>query len=66
MDNKNDEKLPIAPAIKALEINETVTFPVERLNAVRSTATQLGLQHHKSFTCSVSDDRTTITVKRTA
>lgn len=66
MDNKNEEKQPLAPQINALEVGESVTYPIERLNVVRSTSSQLGLMNHKQFSCSISDDRTTITVTRTA
>jgi hypothetical protein len=65
MSNETDTKLPIAPSLKALEIGDHVTFPVERSNIVRNAATQIGLIQHKTFTCNISDDRTTITVTRT-
>lgn len=66
MSNDLDTKLPIAPSIKSLEIGEHVTFPVERVNPVRNAATQIGLIQHKTFTCNIGDDRTTVTVTRTA
>ena len=65
MDNKNDEKLPIAPTINALEVGQSAEFPSERTNAVRSTANIQGLTQHKVFTCALSEDRTVITVTRT-
>jgi len=66
MNNETTEKLPIAPSLKALEIDEHVSFPVERQNAVRNAATQIGLIQRKNFVCNISEDRTTITVTRTA
>lgn len=65
MNNETDIKLPIAPSLKALEIDEHVSFPVERQNAVRNSATQIGLIQRKTFVCNITDDRTTITVTRT-
>lgn len=65
MYNEIETKLPIAPTIKALEVGEQATFPVERVNPVRNAATQIGLIQHKVFTCNISDDRKTITVTRT-
>ena len=65
MSNETTEKLPIAPSLKALEVGDHVTFPVERSNIVRNAATQIGLIQRKTFTCNISDDRTTITVTRT-
>lgn len=65
MNNETLEKLPIAPSIKALEIGESVDFPVERNNPVRNAATQIGLIQHKTFRCNISADRSTITVTRT-
>lgn len=66
MDNNLDTKLPIAPSIKSLEVGEHVSFPVERQNVVRNASTQIGLIQHKRFQCNISDDRTTVTVTRTA
>lgn len=66
MNNETDIKLPIAPSIKALEVDESVDFPVERNNPVRNAATQIGLIQHKTFKCNISEDRTVITVTRTA
>jgi hypothetical protein len=66
MNNETDIKSPIAPSIKSLEIDAHVSFPVERQNAVRNAATQIGLIQRKAFTCNISDDRTVITVTRTA
>jgi hypothetical protein len=65
MNNNNEEKLPIAPTINSLEIGESAAFPVERMNAVRTTANIQGTTQHKKFSCSISEDRTTITVTRT-
>lgn len=65
MSNETDTKLPIAPSIKALEVGESIGFPVERNNPVRNAATQIGLIQHKVFRCNISEDRTTITVTRT-
>jgi len=65
MSNETEIKLPIAPSLKALEVGEHVTFPVERSNIVRNAATQIGLIQRKTFTCNITDDRTTITVTRT-
>lgn len=65
MNNEIETKLPIAPSLKLLEVGESVSFPVERNNAVRNAATQIGLVEHKRYSCNISADRTTITVTRT-
>ena len=66
MDNNKEEKKPILPTLSSLEVGESTVFPVERFNAVRSSAAQAGLAQHKSFSTNISDDRTVITVTRTA
>lgn len=66
MDKQTIEKKPILPTISALEVDETTSFPVERFNVVRATAAQAGLAQHKTFKTNISDDRTVITVTRTA
>lgn len=65
MSNNNEEKLPIAPTINTLEVGQSVAFPIERMNAVRTTANIQGIVQHKKFSCTTTDDRTTITVTRT-
>lgn len=66
MSNETENKIPIRPQIKALEIGQSVQFPSERTQVVRNTASQLGLSDHMEFDCNISDDRTVITVTRTA
>lgn len=66
MTNKNDKKLPVAPTINKLEIGESATFPVERMTTVRATATQRALIMGRAYSCLLNEERTAITVTRTA
>lgn len=59
-----EEKMPIRPAIKVMEIGQKLTYPIERMNAVRKTATELALITSRRFSVNQSNDNKTITVTR--
>ena len=59
-----EEKLPIRPAIKVMEIGEKLTYPITRMNAVRKTATEISIITSRKFSVNQSNNNTTITVTR--
>ena len=63
MDAKN---VKIRPAIEALEVDEEITFPLEKLRNVRVTASDLGLILGRVYTTNANRDERVVTVKRTA
>lgn len=63
MDAKN---VKIRPAIEALEVDEEITFPLEKLRNVRVTASDLGLILGRVYTTNANRDERIVTVKRTA
>lgn len=60
----NETREPISPLLKGLGIGESAVFPVERLGAVRSKASELGLQLGRKFQSHASRKDRTITVTR--
>ena len=62
MDAKN---VKIRPAIEALEVDEEITFPLEKLRNVRVTASDLGLILGRVYTTNANRDERIVTVKRT-
>ena len=60
---ENMEK--IRPALVALEVGDTVTFPISRLKSVRTQASELGAIYNCQFKTRTDRENQTITVKRT-
>ena len=59
---ENMEK--IRPALVALEVGDTVTFPISRLKSVRTHASELGAIYNRQFKTRTDREKHTITVKR--
>ena len=59
---ENMEK--IRPALVALEVGDTVTFPISRLKSVRTQASELGAIYNRQFKTGTDREKHTITVKR--
>lgn len=54
----------IRPALVALEVGDTVTFPISRLKSVRTQASELGAIYNRKFKTRTDREKHTITVKR--
>ena len=61
---KQTPKDPIRPSLNKLELWDKIAFPVERLNTVKVTATNLSLLCDKKFTTHVKRDTNEILVVR--
>lgn len=48
----------------ALEVGDTVTFPISRLKSVRTQASELGAIYNRQFKTRTDREKHTITVKR--
>ena len=59
---ENMEK--IRPALVALEVGDTVTFPISRLKSVRTQASELGAIYNRQVKTRTDREKHTITVKR--
>ena len=55
----------IRPALVALEVGESVSFPISRLKSVRTQASELGAIYNRQFKTRTDREKHTITVKRT-
>ena len=49
----------------ALEVGESVSFPISRLKSVRTQASELGAIYNRQFKTRTDRENQTITVKRT-
>lgn len=59
-----ERKNPISSIIRALEVGESHAFPLVRLGAVRSKASELGLQWNRKYETQTSREERTVTVTR--
>lgn len=66
MAKKKEQKIAIAPSLKALLKGESVVFPISRHSSVRCTCSQLSIAEPKRFTANLDRVAGTITVTRTA
>lgn len=54
----------IRPALTALEVGDTVVFPISRLKSVRTQASELGAIFNRRFKTKTNRENQTITVSR--
>lgn len=57
---------PVLTALRALEVGESVTYPISRNSYVKSCCTNFGLEWDKRFTTKVNREARTVTATRTA
>ena len=61
-----DKIIKIRPAIEALEVNQKVEFPIDKLRTVRVTASDLGLMFGRRYSTLADRDERIVTVTRIA
>ncbi len=57
-------KKPIRPLIKVMDIGQKISFPIERMNAVRKTATEISIIQGWRFAVNQQNEAREITVTR--
>jgi hypothetical protein len=56
----------ILPTLKEMQVNDTEVFPIERLNVLKTTASQLGAQMNRKYSTSLIRSKSIILITRTA
>ena len=56
--------IKIRPALTALKIGESITFPICKLKSVRTQASELGAIYNRQYKTQTNRENMTITVKR--
>lgn len=56
----------ISPTLKGMQINDTEVFPIERLNVLKTTASQLSAQLNRKYSTSLVRSKSVILITRTA
>ncbi len=54
----------IRPALLALAVGESITFPISRLKSVRTQASELGAIYERKFVTKMNREQRTVEVQR--
>lgn len=57
---------PVLPALRELEVGESVTYPIARLSYLRFACVNFGLQWGKKFATKLNREQETVTATRMA
>ena len=60
----NIMSMKMRPAIEAMLVSEKLDFPIQKLNSVRTTASELGAIHDRHYVTRADRDRKIISVTR--
>lgn len=66
MAKKDEQKIPIAPSIRALKKGKSVVFPSTAYNVVRSTCSNITITEPYRYSTSLDREAGTVTVTRLA
>lgn len=61
---RKPKELRPRPAIRAMEVGDVLTFPIEKLPTVKTTCSDLGFILNRRYTTSTDRDSRTIEVTR--
>lgn len=61
-----DEKLKMKPAIEAMKVGDEISFPIEKLGSVKTTACNAGLILNRNYSTNVNRAERTVNVIRIA
>ena len=61
-----EKKAPLMPAIKAMKVNETLTFPILRMRSVDKAVYEANVLLEGKYSTSRNREKKTITITRTA
>lgn len=61
---KERNKTPLRSVIRDLSIGESIDFPIDRLQSVKTTCTDLGLIYERKFKTKTNRVKKTISVTR--
>ena len=54
----------ISPTLKKMQVDDTEVFPIERLNVLKTTASQLGAQLKRKYSTSLVRSKNIILITR--
>ena len=59
----SEEKVPLRPQIRKLELGKSISFPIQRMRTIKTTCSELGVIYCRKFR--TNREKEIITVTRT-
>lgn len=63
---KNDAEKPMLAVLRDLEVEESHSYPLERMSSLKTMCTNFGAQWNKKFSTKIDREKRIITVTRMA
>ena len=61
----SEEKVPLRPQIRELELGKSISFPIQRMRTIKTTCSGLGVIYCRKFKTKINREEEIITVTRT-
>lgn len=61
----SEEKVPLRPQIRELELGKSISFPIQRMRTIKTTCSELGVIYGRKFRTKINREKEIITVTRT-
>ena len=61
----SEEKVPLRPQIRELELGKSISFPIRRMRTIKTTCSELGVIYFRKFRTKINREKEIITVTRT-
>lgn len=61
-----EEKMPVSPKMKEMEIDDKLTYPIEQTRTIRTSASELSLFMMRTYKVNIDRKTRTVIVTRTA
>lgn len=61
----SEEKVPLRPQIRELELGKSISFPIQRMRTIKTTCSELGVIYYRKFRTKINREKEIITVTRT-
>lgn len=61
----SEEKVPLRPQIRELELGKSISFPIQRMRTIKTTCSELGVIYCRKLRTKINREKEIITVTRT-
>lgn len=52
----SEEKVPLRPQIRELELGKSISFPIQRMRTIKTTCSELGVIYCRKFRTKIHND----------
>lgn len=61
---QEEEKLPIWPRLRDMQVQTSIDFPLRRMNSVKNACSNYGVIYNRQYTTKIDKDKRIILVTR--